>query len=333
MGIATLSPAYKILFNGLPNPLLEERLLSMQIHNSIEGDVDDVVLSLDDRPILANEHLPILPIGTKVFIWLGWKPALVNMGTFHLDSWDLSNPPSKLTITAKSLDFKGHFFDQKTYTWDKITLKLLVESIAAKHGLIPYVSEDYNFLITEQQDVESDAAFLTRLARKYNAIFKVAQEKLLFLQYNAFQSLSGQILGSVAVSSLEATQWSSSYKESREFGKVEATWMEKDSREYRTTYYPKVSRSNKVFQIRKTFLTERDAFYAAKAKYESFERDKQRIDVQCNGNPRITAGGRVLLAGFRAEIDGVWVVSQVSHSLDSQGFQTHFSAYRFVIEG
>ncbi len=333
MGLTILSPGYQLLFDGLPLSLLENRLKSLQIENTIEGDIDQITLSFDDRPIALGQHIPIPPIGTTVLAWLGSGPLLISMGTFYVDSWAISMPPAELALTAKSINFKGTFFDQQTKTWEKMSLQMLVESLAAKHALLPFVSEEYaEVQIQELQDVESDANFLSRLAKKYNAFFKVAQEKLLFLQYNTFQTMSGQILGSVPLLPVETMNWHVSYKETQEFGQVTTKWYDQQLATYQSCVYPPVATSKKIYQLRKTFGSESEAYYAAKSKYESLERDKEYIQIECNGNASLTAGGQIALTGFRGEVDGIWVVTRVTHTLNAQGFRSQVHAYRFSLE-
>jgi hypothetical protein len=77
-----------------------------------------------------------------------------------------------------------------------------------------------------------------------------------------------------------------------------------------------------VFEEKQLFRSEDEAKEAAASKLEALKSGEVRISVTTPGRPELNADGDVTLSGFRAEVDGTWLIKEVVHELAGGGFTT-----------
>ncbi|MCZ6913066.1 MAG: contractile injection system protein, VgrG/Pvc8 family [Rickettsia endosymbiont of Ixodes persulcatus] len=208
------------------NAFLHERVLSVSIADHLDTYIDELTLSFDNRSF-KDLFIPPPDFGKHLSLKLGYPPMLTNMGSFYIDSWNVSTPPSKINITAKSINLLQGFFDQKTEVWqgsgeEKKTIAQVIKTIAKNYKLMPKISESYEKkTIEEYQYVESDINFISRLAKQYNAYFKIKQNKLFFKEYSLIKNISFILLNNNNLLSYQVEQ-----QEADNYTSVHANWYD-----------------------------------------------------------------------------------------------------------
>lgn len=113
-----------------------------------------------------------------------------------MDEIEHTGAPDRLTIRARSADFRETLNTRREKSWHKTTVGEVVKEIAARHKLKMALGKDLSDKPVEHIDQtnESDGSFLMRLARQYGAIASVKNGNLLFIRQGQGKSASGKPL-------------------------------------------------------------------------------------------------------------------------------------------
>ncbi len=342
-------PSYKLSSkNKKLHDFLHNRVLSLSITDHLDTFIDELTLSFDNRSFKANLFIPPPNFGKTLELKLGYPPLLTDMGSFYIDSLNVATPPSMLNVTAKSINLLKGFLDKQTEAWknpneeEEKTIADVIKSIAKKYQLSTEIGEGYQDVpLQEYQYVESDIHFLSRLAKQYNAYFKIKQNKIIFKEYdNLKKDIKNKfpiILDNSNISSCQVEK-----QEADNYHSALAYWYDYDSASYCLETYPsgqensekiksniKSTGSNKKFTIREIFSLKEEAHYAAKAKYRQLARNKQIINLKCIGDSNLSTGKTLQLVGLQNEINGDWIIKHINHNYNASGFTTSINAYRF----
>ena len=125
--------------------------------------------------------------------WRGdGKDAVLDCGSFELDSVQASGPPSTITLKATGLPFSASIRQTaKSKAWEKYNLSGIAKEMAANNGMSCLFLADYDpfYKRTEQYNV-SDIAFLSRLCKNAGISLKCSNKILvLFDQSNLSRRL------------------------------------------------------------------------------------------------------------------------------------------------
>ena len=74
------------------------------------------------------------------------------------------------------------------------------------------------------------------------------------------------------------------------------------------------------------FPTKEEAERAAKAALDEARRGDTTLSLTVIGDATIAAGGRIVVAGIRLGVDGLWSVTSVTHTIAAEGFTTSIEA-------
>lgn len=313
---------------------LRGRLLSLTLEDNRGLEADSVTLNLDD----SDGKLAFPKRGEKVQVLLGWQgEPLTDKGVFVIDEISYNGSPDVLTLRGKSADLMAEFGSGKERSFHGKTLGEIVGSIATECGLTAVVGEKLQGETVEHvdQNAESTANFLTRLAREYDAIATVKAGKLLFIQAGDAKSATGKALPDVVISRDVGDSFSFTLAENQNFDRVEAYYHDLATGKRGRVEAVKqgkggdgvASDSTKVKTLRHTYKSKQAADNACKRIMASVERGAASFSITlAQGNAGIFPEIPLSVRGFKAEIDGTaWVVTKVSHTLDSGGFKTALS--------
>ncbi len=105
------------------------------------------------------------------------KEAVLDCGTFELDSVQLSGPPLKGTLKGTSIPYTSTLrMQKKSRNWEKITLKAIAQQIAKEAGLkLLYDSPDNPEYDKKEQVQQSDIRFLQDLCHAEGKALKVTK--------------------------------------------------------------------------------------------------------------------------------------------------------------
>jgi phage protein D len=136
---------------------------------------------------------------------LGWQSTgLVDMGKFTVDEVEHSGAPDTITLRARAANLIDTFKQQQEHSFHKTALGAIIEAIAFRNELASGVSARLRDTAVEHIDQthKSDATFLRRLGRKYDAVATVKNDTLLFIPINQSRTASGKALPVIPITRL-----------------------------------------------------------------------------------------------------------------------------------
>lgn len=191
-------PDFDILAEGKTLSGVAERLMSLSLTDNRGFDADQLTITLDD----ADGQLQLPPRGARLTVLIGWKgEPLTEKGTYIVDEIAHEGPPDRLTVSARSADFRDEFNVKREVSWHDVTVERVVSAIAHRYGLKPQISEMLMDIEIDHADQteESDMSFLTRMAEMLGAITTVKSGNLLFIMPGGGVNAQGQPLPSFAI--------------------------------------------------------------------------------------------------------------------------------------
>lgn len=319
-----MKPSFRVLANGANVTAdLSDRLVSLIVTDEAGEHSDKVEVELDDR----DGVIALPDAGAELKVALGYGAELFEMGVFTVDDVSGEFFPATLRISGKAANMLGSIRAQQNRHWKDVTLREIVEKIAAEHGLDPRVSDPlagtfYKYLA---QTSESDLNLLTRLARELDAVAKPAGQSLIFVPRGEGKAGDGSAMPVIPVARSQMAEGGTWKHGSRQrYGKVTAEWSDLPSGALRK--HTEGSEDPEL-RLRHPFATEAEARKAAKG---ALERSKRSAKITVNLArfwPEITAEATVRLTGVRQGIQGDWLVKSVTHRLTG-ALTTSFVAER-----
>lgn len=187
-------PAYQLICAGENMKAhLQDRLISLTLTDNRGFEADQLDIELDD-----SDGLIALPKrNAQIAIALGWKKSgLVDKGTFIVDEIEHSGSPDRLMIRARSANMTDGLITQRERSFHQKTVGDIVRTIAAEHQISAVISPalDKKVIAHFDQANESDANLLSRLAKLFDAIATIKQNKLLFMPLGETKTASGKAL-------------------------------------------------------------------------------------------------------------------------------------------
>ena len=96
-------PAFSVRQGGKVLTELSDRVISISLTDNRGFDADQLTLELDD----TDGSVALPPRGAELSFWLGWMgEALVYKGIYTVDEVAHDGPPDRITVTARSADFR-----------------------------------------------------------------------------------------------------------------------------------------------------------------------------------------------------------------------------------
>ncbi|AZF30672.1 Phage tail protein D [Pseudomonas sp. R4-35-07] len=303
---------------GANAALFNERLLEWE-HVDAAGFVSDqLTLTLD---IEGLEGLPEL--GGKIGLRVGYlESGLVDKGVFKITQRTPSLFPMRLALVATAAPFDQHEFKQRrTASHGPITLGALFRQLTSRYGFSPRVAPE---LEREQiahidQTNESDMAFLTRLAKRFDAVAKPVDELYVLGRKGQIKSLSGKALPDVQLSVTRNNR-------PGDQAFISASLTEACRAKYngaQTSWWDAAAGKKHVVEVgiapfkvvTQRYQSEDEARSAAQGEMRRVGREGLQINVVCPGNPSLAAEGLLLLdESWPSFMQGRWSIKKVTAS-------------------
>lgn len=316
-------PDYRIIIDEVDaTDRFNGRLIRLTLTDRRGFEADQLDIELDDHA--QNVALPRR--GAKIDIAIGWVGSqLVDKGLYTVDEIEHTGPPDRLTIRARSVDFRESFKTQQTRSWHDTTLGTLIDTLAEAHQLIPAISPALAATVIQHLDQtnESDGNLLTRLGRKYDAIATVKSGRLLFTVQGTGNTISGRQIGSKRIRRSSGDQHR--YSEADRSGKysgVTANYYDTDQADLLSMT---AGDDTNAKTLRETYPTQAEAAAAAKAEWQRIKRSGSQMQITlARGDAELIAETPVALSGWKREIDQKeWITGNVTHSVGDGGFVTN----------
>ena len=286
--------------------------------------------------------------GAVITLALGWKgQPLFPKGAFTVDEIEHTGAPDRLTIRARSADFRETLNTRREKSWHKTTVGEVVKEIAARHKLKMALGKDLSDKPVEHIDQtnESDGSFLMRLARQYGAIASVKNGNLLFIRQGQGKSATGKPLPVITITRKDGdshrftladrgayTGVIASWLHTREPAKKESTTVKRKRRTKKQKKEPEakqgdylVGTDENVLVLNRTYANRGNAERAAKMQWERLQRGVASFSLQlAEGRADLYTEMPVKVSGFKQPIDDAeWTITTLTHTVSpDNGFTT-----------
>ncbi len=345
LNLNSKSPAFSITIEGKDvTTVMDTRLMSLTLTDNRGFEADQLDLELDD----ADGLIALPRRGAVIQLALGWKgQPLFPKGAFTVDEIEHSGAPDRLTIRARSADFRETLNTRREKSWHQTTVGEVVKEIAARHNLKVALGKDLTDKALDHMDQtnESDASFLMKLARQYGAIASVKDGNLLFIRQGQGRTASGKPLPVITITRKAGdghrftladrgayTGVIASWLHTREPRKKETTSVKRRRKKATTPKEPEakqgdylVGTDENVLVLNRTYANRNNAERAAKMQWERLQRGGASFSLQlAEGRADLYTEMPVKVTGFKQPIDDAeWTITTLTHSVSpDNGFTT-----------
>ncbi len=299
---------------------VDPRLISLTLSECRGGEADQLDLVLND----ADGQLALPPKDALITLQLGWVgQALTDKGSFTVDEIEHSGSPDQLHIRARSADMVDTLKVRAEKSWHQRTIGDIVGEIAGKHGLAPRVDQKLAAVAVDHVDQthESDLNFVSRLAKRYDAVATVKKGHLLFLPINGTRSSKGQAMPSASVSRADGDMHRFHTADREAYSGVRAYWHDPKRAKRRSVL---IGISGNAKRLRDTYGSEADALAAAKAEWQRLQRGAATLELTLAlGRPELVPQTPVSVSGFKPSINAIaWLTVKTAHTVSDGGLTT-----------
>nr|WP_057624907.1 phage late control D family protein [Yersinia enterocolitica] len=339
------APDYSITVDGVDKSGgIKKRLMSLTLTDNRGFEADQLDIELDD----SDGQLVLPRRGAKIAVALGWQgSALIDKGVFTVDEIEHSGAPDKLTIRARSADFRETLNVRRDQSYHKTTIGGIIKIIAERNKLTPTLNKTMSDLTVDHIDQtnESDGNLITRLAKQYGAIAAVKNGNLLFIKQGQSKTASGKPIPVMTVIRSLGDSHQFSMADRGAYTGVVANWLNtrttekpavkvKRKRKTKSTAKPKepeekqgeylIGTDENVLTLRTTYASKNNAQRAAKSNWERLQRGAAKFSIQlAKGRADLYPEVPVKVTGFKKQIDDAdWTLVTVTHSVSDTGFTT-----------
>lgn len=299
------TPSFKILAN--------DRDVTDHIQKNL------IALNFKDEAGILSDEITLEVAGEfrrpkyqdKLKVWIGYKESgLWYCGDFCVQSSERTQHSTN--ITATGVDFSNTLKEKKSRSWEKLSLKEVVEKIAKEHQLGFQAEFEEAKIVYLAQSDESDLSFLKRLAKEYGAMFSIKDNKILFLYKKESEKLPV-----AKVNLLEAISFSIKHSNKTIYLSARAIWH--DTKENKSKEVV-VGNGMPQLRIESAFKNSSDAKLKAQAKLKNANSGSISGRLSIYGS-KIYAGGLLELNNAGSD-NGVYQINSVNHTLSVDGFIT-----------
>lgn len=301
------------------SPRLRPRLVSLTLTESRTDEADTVDLVLDD----TRGELALPKRGDAIRVAIGWVgSALVDKGRFIVTEFEHHGTPDTLVVRARSASMTRGMQARRECSWHGQTLGTIVRTIATRYALTPAVGNTLaDVLIAHiDQTHESDLSFLTRLARRYDAVMNVKDLRLLFMPIGTGRTASGQPLEVLNLTRADGDQHRYHVSEREHYAAVRAHYHA-HGKARRQSVIVGGENNHNVKVLPEDYASQADAQAAAQAEFQRIQRSQATLAYTlARGRAELFPEMPVTVSGFKPEIDATaWLVKQATHTIDGEG--------------
>jgi len=284
-----LTPQY--IING---DITFNNISSISIYDSINDESDAVTI------VCNNFTTQTTTPNIEVFI--GYTDNLWSVGKYRLQSVNYTEKNISLIFTSAYFDDKMK--TKRTKSYQKITLNELCKKIAKKYNL-KVKSDMPQYIEHIDQKNESDIALLNRYAQKYNAIFNIKNETLIFL----FKT--SKKLPLVKIFYTDCSNYNISLNHKFIYKSISIKFHDFKKNKPKLI---KIGSGEPLYQIEEIQNNKTEAINIANAKLQQLIAKSKNGYITLEGQ-NIIAGAKVELIGFNHSLDGIYLITSVKHNI------------------
>lgn len=304
------------------NNKLAPRLMSLTITEHRGDEADQLSIELSDHDGLLE--MPALD--AELHVAIGWSHlGLVEKGVFLIDELAHNGSPDVLTIRGRSADLSGPLRTRTERSFHKKTIQQIVDEIATANELEAVVSPNLAKKVIQHIDQtnESDAAFLSRLGKRHDAVATIKEGKLLFMPIQGAKKADDETEMPVfEITRKDGDNHSYTQASRDSYSGVKAFWMDTQKAKKQSVVVGVLGNAK---HLREVYATESDALEAAKSEWQRLRRGQSTMSFDMAiAKPELTPQCMVLFKDMKAPISGTrWLIKTLTHRLDaSSGLTT-----------
>ena len=245
------------------------------------------------------------------------KDAVLDCGTFELDSVDASGPPTKITLKGTSIPYTSTMrMAKKSRAWENTDLKTIAGDIAKEAGLKLMFESGSNPAYKRKEQIQtSDIRFLQKLCKAAGMALKVTT--LTVVIYNAAEYDSKPAIKTIKYGSGDYI----SYKlgtslTDTAYTSCHVSYTDPDSKEtIEGTYTPDSTEgTGQVLEVNEKVTSTEEANELAKKRLREKNTQQFTASFSMFGDVQLVAGATVKLKGFQ-EFDRKYKITKATHKL------------------
>lgn len=295
-----------------------DALIDMVLTDHSGSQSDKIAIRLHGRKI---GKLP--PPGARLAVSLGFNGVYINQGAWTVDRIDVVGWPEVVTISGNAAPMKdadtASVQTQRTQAWQNVTFEDVIKTVATRAGLSPIISEQLAPIVFEHidQSSESDMALITRLARQYSAVSKIANQNWLLLAEGEGKNASGsQSLPVRTVNANTCSDYAYNQQTRNKLSSAVAKWHNEETGK---TGVVRHGEGAPAFEILYVYKTKAEAEAAVKSRSASISATSKTFNCVTEANLdllNVFAEGHLHARGWRPEISDVtWRIKTVTKTL------------------
>lgn len=304
------------------------RLISLRLSEGRGEKADELEIVVKDED---GKFVPPAQ-GVVLHVSLGWlrgsgvMPGLVNKGSFTVDEVTWDGPPDRVSIRARSADFKDSFRTRRNKVWKDATIGSIVSEIAMRHGLTVRCHADLTgqTVPAGEQGNKSDMQFLRDLARRYDATATVKAGALIFAPIGSATTATGAAYPTATISRGQCSSysWKRCARDKAQDG-AEAQWHDHKAGKRKTH---STGGSNPK-RLKRVYGSEAAAQAACKSEHKRLQRASASLDLNLAlGDPRLAPGMHITVSNFKAHVDTAkWLIASADHEMSGHGLSTRLT--------
>lgn len=191
---AANNPAWSLTYGGVN---VTGNLVNLAEHvyysEAISGKASVLEIQLSDVSGAFQNNLP--KFGTAVSLGIGYAGStLISCGDFEIDEWEFTSPPDKFILRAIQAGITRAVRTVKSFAWENQSLVSIASTIAGRYGMTVVADAVQPDVIYARltQRLESDLAFLHRIANLHNYDFNIRGNTLVFYSRPALDAAAPQ---------------------------------------------------------------------------------------------------------------------------------------------
>ncbi|MFZ1180894.1 MAG: contractile injection system protein, VgrG/Pvc8 family [Herbaspirillum sp.] len=243
----------------------------------------------------------------------GWSTKAVSSST-------KSNTAARRTRSrcARSADLLDDFRELRERSYHDTTIGAVIDTIAAAHKLKSGASPTLRGRKIEHIDQtnESDANFLRRLGKQFDAVATVKNDTLLFSPAGDSKTARGKPLPSIPIKRSDGDHHRFHSAERDTYTGVRVFWYDQ---KHNARFSVVAGRSGNAKRLRTIYASKDDAIQAARAEWQRVQRGIYTLQLDLAiARPQIMPQSPVRAAGWKPIIDATeWMTVRVSTRVDA----------------
>ncbi|PKM72857.1 MAG: hypothetical protein CVU91_07465 [Firmicutes bacterium HGW-Firmicutes-16] len=245
----------------------------------------------------------------------------LNCGTFILDDFSFSGPPTTGTISGVSVPAASAFKERKlTKTWEAVTIAEIAKTIAAAAsiGLVFDTAASFKIAAIEQSK-QTDCEFLCKLCETYGLSMKVYNSKIIIFDRETYKAKA--YAGRIDASDMESWSWKTTLAGTYTGGALTYT---DPSTEKEITFT--TGAGSRVLECAEKADNAADAERILLAAINNANHGSTSMSVSTMGEVKYVAGQTVQITGL-GKCNGKYYIDKVTHDLGG-GYKSSYDLSR-----